>query len=52
VSNSGSRGALTREQYEWAMQILGQTTEGPRPGNPPAGRDEGGKGDGASTRRT
>lgn len=54
MTNSGSAGAATPEQYAEAMAILGQTSEGtdaPRRGNPPAGRDEGGKGDDASTRR-
>ncbi|WP_329249522.1 hypothetical protein OG417_03300 [Actinoallomurus sp. NBC_01490] len=55
MTNSGTCGAASPEQYADAMAILGQTpegTDGPRPGGPPAGRDEGGRGDGAGTRRT
>lgn len=58
MTNSGSCGAATPEQYAEAMAILGQTldarpaAEDSRTGNPPAGRDEGGRGDGASIRRT
>lgn len=39
MSNSGSRGAVTPEQYAWAMEILRQavTTETPAPAPPVPG---------------
>lgn len=59
MTNSGSAGAATPEQYAEAMAILHQRPRtasridhDPRPGEPPAERrDEGEEGDGASTRR-